>query len=211
MERGGELGAVWAVAVEAAKKAAIAPAHFRALEQLVPLAWEGDEVVLGMDPAVDGSLHTAIRARENLLRLEAEVRRAFGSPTAVVRLIEGNTPADWVAAKARDAAAKEQAARLAERRAVSVSSAAGSWDTVHDQINKLWATYEHRNILTGKGRFVVDALDLVAKAAADIAGSGESEERAVSRILERIASCVNTDATWVSVLYADRTRRTGNV
>jgi len=207
MDRVGELGSVWSVAVDAAKRAAIAPAHFRALEQLVPLAWEGGEFVLGMDPVADGSLHTAIRARENLLRLESEVRKAAGDATLTVRLIEGNTPSDWAAAKARDAAAVEQAARLAERRSVSTTATAGSWDTVHDQINKLWATYEHRNILTGKGRFVIDALDLVSKSVATLGTSGEADERAVSRILDRIAACVNSDATWIATLHAARQRR----
>jgi len=99
-----------------------------------------------------------------------------------------------------------QAARQAERRQVSTSAASADWDTVFDQVNKLWTSNEQRATALGKGRFIVAALDLLQKAEAEIGKGDEATDRSVGRVLDRIAGIVSGEAAWIAAMYVERSR-----
>jgi hypothetical protein len=198
---------VWRVASEQAKRSAVQPAFYRGIEKLVPLAWEGDVFVVGMDPAADGSLHVAVNSSENQLKIEASLRAVSGVATLKMRVVEGTALSDWEAAKARDAAVAAQTARQMERRQVSQTAPSANWDTVYDQINKLWTSNELRSTALGKGRFVVAALDLLEKAEAELGTGDEATARAVGKVLDRIAGILGGDAAWIAAMYVDRSQR----
>lgn len=197
---------VWRVASEQAKKAALLPAFYRGIERLVPLAWEGDVFVVGMDPAADGSLHVAVNSSENQLKIESALRAVSGVPTLKMRVVEGTSLSDWEAAKARDAAVAAQAAKQMERRQVSATASTADWDNCFDQINKLWASNEQRTTALGKGRFIVAALDLLQRAEEEIGKGDDATDRSVGRVLDRIAGIVSGDAAWIAAMYVERSR-----
>lgn len=209
MAQSEQVQAVWNRAAEQAKRAAVAPSFYRAIERIVPIAWENGTFVIGLDASADGSLHVALNSGENQLKIEAALRAASGEATLRLRVIEGTAASDWEAAKARDAALAAQEARASERRAVTVNAAAASWDTVYDQVSKLWAEAEFRNMSSGRGRFLVAAMDVVDRALETVGVNGEAEERSFSRVLDRIASSVNADPALFAAVFFDRRARRG--
>lgn len=197
---------LWAAAAEDAKKAAVAPAFYRAIEKVVPVAWEDGVFVIGLASDADGTLQSALKAGENQLKIEAALRVVSADAALKLRLIEGTTAADWAAAKARDAAERAEVARLAERKTVATAAPSANWDGVMDQVMKLWADTESRNMAVGKARFLSAALNLVDQAMDTV---GAADDRALTRVLERIGSSTGSDPAVLALLLLERRRAAG--
>ena len=183
---------VWNQVAPIAKRVALAPAFFRALERAVPIAVDGSVLVIGLDSTVDGALNSS----DNLNILHKAFRDVTGLSDGIVRVIEGTTPADWANAQARDAASREMAARQLARAKPSASSA--GWDQAIDAVSALWQQCESRTSPVAKARFVLAAIEHIVGIVGTEGLTNEADSRSLQRAVERIASCAQIDAVYVA-------------
>ena len=187
---------VWNLVAPIAKRVALAPAFFRALERAVPIALDGSVLVIGLDSTVDGALQGALNSSDNLNILHKAFRDVTGLADGIVRVIEGTTAADWANAQARDAASREMAARQQARARPSASSA--GWDQAIDAVSALWQQCESRTSPVAKARFVLAAIDHIVEIVGTEGLTTEADTRSLQRAVERIASCAQIDAVYVA-------------
>ena len=187
---------VWNLVAPIAKRVALAPAFFRALERAVPIAVDGSVLVIGLDTTVDGALQGALNSSDNLNILHKAFRDVTGLADGIVRVIEGTTAADWANAQARDAASREMAARQQARAKPSASSA--GWDQAIDAISALWQQCESRTSPVAKARFVLAAIDHIVEIVGTEGLTTDADTRSLQRAVERIASCAQIDAVYVA-------------
>ena len=187
---------VWNLVAPIAKRVALAPAFFRALERAVPIAVDGSVLVIGLDTTVDGALQGALNSSDNLNILHKAFRDVTGLADGIVRVIEGTTAADWANAQARDAASREMAARQQARAKPSASSA--GWDQAIDAVSALWQQCESRTSPVAKARFVLAAIDHIVEIVGTEGLTTDADTRSLQRAVERIASCAQIDAVYVA-------------
>ena len=187
---------VWNQVAPIAKRVALAPAFFRALERAVPVALDGSVLVIGLDSTVDGALQGALNSSDNLNILHKAFRDVTGIADGIVRVIEGTSAADWANAKARDAASREMAARQ-QARAKPAASSAG-WDQAIDAISALWQQCDNRTSPVAKARFVLAGIEHIVGIVGTEGLSTDADNRALQRAVERIASCAQIDAVYVA-------------
>lgn len=200
---------LWAQAVDQVKREVIAPSLWRALEQTIPIAWENNTFVIGTGGA-EGQQASQMNSSDHRAVIERTLRGLASNNDLALRVIEGTTRGDWEDAKARDAAAVQQRQQTTQKR-VQQSASFGSWDEVHDQVSRLWASSEHRSLASGRARYLDQALTLLGKAMDALVPTGgqtdDLTERGLSRVIERISSTANADPTMVALTLFERRRR----
>ncbi|MBC8142266.1 MAG: hypothetical protein H7Y38_12580, partial [Armatimonadetes bacterium] len=160
-EQNPQLVELWGRVVDRVKQTLIAPSVWRALEQTIPVIWEGDTFVVGFGAGqgVSGQL----AGYETRIAIEKAVRDATGDQNVVYRLIEGDSLEDWEYTKARDAAAVAGQRQTITRTHAEIT-AHGTWDEVYEKIARLWTAAEFRGQVTGRARFLTAAMELVEEA-----------------------------------------------
>lgn len=203
----------WTQTVNQVKQDVISPNLWRALESTIPVVWESENFVIGMatsDGTIAGQLHT----HEYQSAIERTLRALTGDANLRLRVIEGTEASDWEYTKARDKAAASLSQQAVQRK-TREAGAFASWDEIYDQISRLWASAEFRGLPSGRGRFLDSALSLVEQAMDSLYPAGvaadkpadEQIERGLSRVIERVASMTNSDATIIAFLVMERRRK----
>jgi hypothetical protein len=199
---------IWGQVAEMAKRAALSPNWFRAIEAARPVAWEDGVLVVGLR-AEDGQHAGVLNTNDFRLKIEAAIRQVTGATKASFRVIEGNTAEDWAMAKERDAIAERRAtAQIKKSMAATTSETAQSWEGLYEAIQKLWSEAEYRNFASGRGRFLIKAFDLIEEAIGTLGTpTDEAGEREFSRTIERVAGMVQSDPAALAFLLLDRQPR----
>lgn len=199
----------WDKAVNETKRQATSPALFRALERTVALAWEDGFFVVGF-PAMDGQQAAQLNTGQNQLLIERVLRSMTNTPDLRFRVVEGTSYTDWQHARQRDLAAETNRVQQVQKKAAEATGY-GSWDDVYDRVSRLWANMEFRNIATGRGRYIAQALDLVSEAMDALYPTDEKVpepiERGLSRVLERVASMTSSDPAVIAYLLFERRKK----
>jgi hypothetical protein len=198
---------VWTQTVSEAKRVIVATNLWRALEKTVPVTWEDNIFVVGIE-GVEGIHMAAIQSREHQMQIENVLRQISGNATVRFRLIEGNTLEDWEYAKARDAAVVAAAQQTIQRQAAE-STSFGSWADIYEQVGGLWSRLPNRSFATSKAAFIEQALDILVEASGKLYPNRATEpnelgERGLSRVLERVGSYTGTDAVLIGYLLLQR-------
>ncbi|MGC4043845.1 MAG: hypothetical protein QM758_08555 [Armatimonas sp.] len=155
---------IWGQVSEMAKRAALSPNWFRAIEAAHAIAWEDNVLVVGLR-AEDGQHAGVLNTNDFRLKIEAAIRQVTGASKANFRVIEGITAQDWAMAKERDAIAVRRATEAIQKtRAAATSESAQSWEGLYDVIQQQWAQAEYRNFASGRGRFLIKAFDIIEEA-----------------------------------------------
>jgi hypothetical protein len=194
-----DLQALWRYVTEQVKGKITRPNLWRAMEAAKPITLENDELVLGFDAA---TAHQGTQITDNQTRntieqiLEAATRRRLK-----VRIIQGESLADWEAIKA----AQVEAARLQEQTKQQYqrqTEAGTTWEAVGEQIVRRFAAQPHRGLSSVQGRFLEEAVETLAEAYGRLMSEDPSEqdERSYTRILERVAERVNVPAAMIGYL-----------
>ena len=195
--------AIWEQVAELAKKAALNPALFKAINAARPVAWESDTLVVGLAPE-DGQHAGVLNTGDFKLKIEAAVRQVTRAPKATFRVVEGTHVSDWEAAKARDAAGEARRNQAAQS-FVAASGPTESWDALYNVLQSLWAEAPFRNFATGRARFIQKAFDVIEEAIPNFGGmDDEANEREFSRTIERVAGMVGSDAAVLAFLLLER-------
>ena len=202
---------VWTKVAEMAKQAAVAPAMYRALDASVPIAWEGNVFAIGID-TTDGLISGTLKSNDSQMKIEQALRHVTGNRELKLRVLDSPTIEAWNSVKAGEVAlAKIQQQRQESLNAnPAQASDAATWDDIYNQLNQLWSGYEYRTMASGKGRYLQEALAVIDTAMDKLGGtSGEQNERAFSRTLERIGAMVGSEPALLGYLLHERRRLAG--
>ncbi len=179
---------LWANCVERLKDRINNRSFWEAIELTEPVTIEGDALIVGMEPENYGRA-SIVQQVANLHIVNEVVEQFFGIPLKV-RLIEGNTLADWELVRERDARAQVMRSSVPTQRETSAGHGDLTWESVIEQISRLYAAAPHRALPQGKARFANEALYLLVESMDGLYpdDAGDHAERSLARVLERIAN-----------------------
>jgi len=182
------LKAPWASCVDRLKDRINNRSFWEAIEKTQAILIEDGTLIIGLPPE-EYSRAGHIQQTSTMHTVTAVVQEVLRQPVQV-RLIEGTTPADWEAFKERETrvAAMRQASVLP--RQVTTEGAGDSWESVYEQMSRLYAQTPYRSLPQGKARYANDALYLLAEAMDWLYTDpiDDQKERSLARVLERIAN-----------------------
>lgn len=206
-----EMIAIWTQVVEMAKKAAVAPAMYRALDASVPIAWEGNVFAVGIE-STDGLLNGTLKSNDSQLKIEQALRHITGNRELKLKVLDSPTLEAWNSVKAGEVALAKMQQQQQDRLNANPTAVAdtATWDDVYERLNRLWTSYDYRTMASGKGRFMVDALAMIDEAIDQLGtAGGDQSERAFSRTLERVGSMVGSEPALIGYLLFERRRLSG--
>jgi hypothetical protein len=198
-----DYNALWQYVTQQLKSRTSLPALWRALEAARPIVIEGDNFILGFRPA-DGHMQGFLLEDhyKNLIQqsLETATRRRLN-----LNIIIGETVEDWESEKAR----REEAERLQQQAREQYRKHAESgqtWDQVGEQLVRKFSGVPHRGLSSVQARFLDECLDALVEAHRRLmaAEPTELEERAYSRVLDRLSERVMVPSTLIGYLVRQR-------
>ena len=192
------LPALWANCVDRLKDRINNRSFWEALEATRAITIENDSLIIGIDPE-NFNRSTHIQQVTTLNTVHRTIQEVFGHPLRLT-LIEGTTPADWEAHKARGArvAASKQAAPEAFTTAPTAKS--NTWESVYEQLSRLFAQSSYRGLPQGKARYANEALYLLVEAMEKMLPENPDDhtERNLARAIDRIATSSEISASVVA-------------
>ncbi len=200
---------VWERTVDRVKQTVMHPPLWRALEQTVPVVWDGDDFVVGLRAGGDGQASGQVNAGENRMAMERAAQEVTGAPSLRLRIIDGTDVSDWEYVKKREAVALAKTQQVVTQR-VQEAKSASTWDEVYDRASRMWAASEFRGLPTGRARYLSAVLAVLSEAMDTLYPDGDTKpdeqtERGLSRVVDRIASISTTDPVVVAyLLFASR-------
>lgn len=200
------LQALWRYVTEQVKARVVRPNLWRAMEAAKPLTIENDELILGFEAA---RAHEGTQITDNQTRnlieqtLESATRRRLK-----VRIIQGDSLADWDAMKA----AQAEAAKLQEQSRLQYqrqTEAGTSWEAVSEQLVRRFAALPNHGLTSVQGRYLDEAVSLMAEAYGRLMPETptEQDERNYTRALERLAERVNVAGPMIGYLVHTRRKK----
>jgi hypothetical protein len=186
---------LWANCVNLLKDRVNNRSFWEALEATRPVTIEGNTLVIGLRES-EYSRVGYLEQSANMNAIVKAVQERFNAPLQV-RIIEGQTLADWEAIKSRDqriAVMRQQ--EIAPRHNEPVVQD-GTWEGLADALSQLYSISPFRNLPQGKARFANDALYALAEAMDTLypEDPDETTERNLARALERISGYADIPAT----------------
>jgi len=174
------------------------------LEKAVGLTIEDDVFIVGLNAHVFNEAgHINVSEHKNAVEQAAS---ALAGRPLKVRVIEGDTMADWITTKQRDERVAKMKAVTYERRDHQ-EAVAQNWDTLYDYVSRAYSNLPMRSMPQSKSRYLTDMLYVLSDALAQLYSDNpdESTERMFARVVEKVASNAEVPSTLVA-LELDRLR-----
>lgn len=195
-----DIRTVWNRVVDEVKHQVIHPTLWKALEAGVAVTVENGQFVVGFPM---GTFHLSgnLMSLDHKNVIEASIAKHAGQ-RLLLRIIEGGTLDDWDAVKVKEAhaAALREAAAL---KALDETSSVRVWDTLLDQIGRKYATLPLRQLPQSRAAYITEALRMVSDAMDRAIPAGqdpdELTQRALGRVIEKVANLVEVPSTLVAL------------
>jgi hypothetical protein len=198
-----DVHALWGYVTQQVKNQITLPSLWRALEAARPLTLEGDQLIIGFG-AADAHQSGLLETTQNRNVIE-QVMSAATRRQLRLRIIPGDTLADWELAKQKDveSALLQQQAK---RHFLRPSEAAPSWDAVAEQLVRRFQDTPHRVYTSVQGRYLQEALAILAEAYARLMPDPptDGDERNFSRALDRVSERTGVPASQVALMVYER-------
>lgn len=190
-----EAATIWSSVLPEVRKGVTGVGVWAALNACRAVAMEDGVLVIGL-PAEDSELSGHLRVPQTKRLIEDLTAKAYGKPLQV-RVIDGTTTADWETAKRRDVEARRlQEQALAKARAEA--SARSSWDSIYEQIGRLFAAIPNKSLPQNRAKFLEQVVSLLADAKRGQT-MDDLAERTFARCLERTAQYCEVPSTLVAL------------
>lgn len=194
-----DANALWQYVVQQIKQRVSLPHVWRAVEAARPIVVEGDLLILayGTETAHQAGLLADNRYR---IMIEQTLQAATHRPLRF-RVINGETPADWEAVKAAEAEAVRLQAETKQQRQTRLD-AANTWEAVGEGLIRKFGGLNNRGLASVQGRYLTEAVAALAEAYARLMPETpqETDERAYTRVLERISERTGVAAAMIGYL-----------
>jgi hypothetical protein len=198
-----DLDALWQYVTQQVKGEIVLPSLWRAMEAARPMLISGDELVLGFPGAQAHQRGLLLDVRHRNF-IEQTLERATRLNLRL-RLIEGDTLADWEMAQqqAVEAGKQQQAARQEQLRK---QDAGRTWEGVIELLTRKFSALAHRSLPSVQARFLAESVETLAEAYGRLMPENptELEERAYCRALDRVGERAGVSSTVVALLVIQR-------
>jgi len=172
-----------------------------ALKSSVPVAHEDDSIVLGV-PSRDSELIGHLKLPQVRNAVESLMSQRLNQKVNLV-VINGTTEADWETEKKRQIERRKlQDQALARQRA---EVAAGkSWDSVYEDISRVYSALPNRSLPQNRARFFNEAVEIIAQALLEAPINDDLAERNYARCIDRVAQHADLPSTFVALKVLER-------
>jgi hypothetical protein len=188
---------LWAKTVEQVKLRVNHRSLWETLEKTVGIAFDDGTLIVGMN-ARNFNEAGHMQTSEHRNAIESTASALAGKPLRI-RVIEGETPAEWAATQQRDArVAAMRSATYQKKDKESTSSQ--SWDSVYDLVSKTWSGLHGRQLPQIRSRYIKEMVSAVATAMDELqpSDSDEHAQRLIARVIDRIAGNVESPSAMIA-------------
>lgn len=196
---------LWHDTVNEVKKRFMQPSFWQALETVIPITIEGQLFVVGL-PAAAGHYAGYLTGSENRNRLERIIVELTGGIPLTLRMIEGTDETDWEEIKKRElAATNAQQARLTrfDPAQPGAASRPATWESLFERIYAMFSRAQGHNLPQGRVKYLLQIIPILSEQSRKIMDASrfdaDRNERALARIIEKIASLVEVPAAVVAL------------
>lgn len=212
-----DVNRLWQWVTTRVKAQTNSPGLWRSMEAAHPIVVEGNLVVLGFGPEQSHMRGLLLDNRHQ--RMIEQVMETGTRKKYQLRIIDGETLADWESFKshAEEVQRLAQASRAPKTTAPSAgaapgatdSSDTGTWEDIGEKLVRKIGTIPTRAMPSVQGRLLLEAVDTLAAAHPRLMPEtpSEQDERALSRIMDRLAERLGTPASTISYLLYARLRQ----
>lgn len=196
-----EIVEIWKVALPTVRNGVTGVGVWAALNAAIPLTVENGQFVVGLEYS-DQELAGHLRLPQTRTLIEQTVSKLWGSEIAL-RVIDGPTLAEWETTKRRD----EEGRRLQDQamaRAKSQVEARSNWETVYEQLGRVFAATANKSMPQNRARFYNEALDIVVVARKNQPFNDELSERNFARCIERVGQYADVPSAIVAMHVLER-------
>lgn len=190
----------WNASLEEIKRRVTGVGVWTALNVAIPITVEDGQLVIGFrmqDQDLIGHLKTPGTQRI----IEEEMGRRLKQDVRVF-LLNGVTINDWETYKRIRAEAAKTQTRDVERSRRDTEEAR-QWDNVYDNLSRIYAAIQNKNLPQQRARFLAQAIDLVARQVSS-RELDEFGERNLARCLERISQYCEVPPTLIGLQVLER-------
>jgi hypothetical protein len=168
------------------------------MEKAVGIAIEGDTFIVGLNARnFNEAGHMNVSEHKNAIEQAAST---FAGRPLKLRIIEGDTLADWVSTKQRDERVAAMRTATYERRDRD-QAASQNWDTLYDYVSRAYSALPMRSLPQSKARYLTDMLYVIGDAMVQLypENPDESADRMLARVIEKVASNAEVPGTLVAL------------
>jgi hypothetical protein len=195
---------LWSQTVDRVKDRTNNRSLWETMEKAVGIAVENGNLIVGLNARLFNEAgHLTTSEHRNAIELVAS--QLAGEPLKL-RVIEGDTFADWENTKIRDArvtAMREETYVKRDRQA----AASQGWDSMYEYVARAFSSVQYRQLPQSKARYLTDMLYVLADAMNQNYPDNPDEQtaRMLARVLDRVAQYAEVPPTIVA-LELDRLR-----
>ncbi len=168
------------------------------MEKAVGIAIEDDHFIVGLNARnFNEAGHINVSEHKNAIEQAAS---AFAGRPLTIRIIEGDTLADWVTVSQRDQRVAAMKAATYDRRDHQ-DAVSQNWDTLYDYVSRSYSTLAMRSLPQSKARYLTDMLYVLSDALNQLYSDQPDEptERLLARVVDKVASNAEVPATLVAL------------
>jgi hypothetical protein len=210
-----DVNKLWKWVIEQVKAETQTPGLWRSMEAASPIVVEDDEVVLGFSIA-HAQLRGLLLDKRHQRMIEQIIERGVQRKLRL-RIIDGETLADWETHKENERVASElaQSNRAKPKAAPAVSIGAeddgdhSSWEGFAEQVTRRISAIPTRNLPSVQGRVLLETVDALVEAYPRFMPTrpSEGDERAFSRTLDRVGERLGTPSAVLAYLVYSRLKQ----
>jgi hypothetical protein len=202
-----DVSAIWHEVTETVKQRIVLPGLWRAMESARALAVDDGLFILGFPPQVSHDAGLLMDSK-NLNVIERALEETAGQPWRL-KIIQGETPEDWLQQKRRDeeAAAYVRSAQERKRREAGVEQ---GWDGISERLTRRYAELPLRGLPQTQAAYLDECLDVLADAVRRLMPDTPTEvdQRALARVIDKVADRAAIPGPMIAFLLRQRTSRT---
>ena len=195
---------LWHDVVVEFKKRFMQPSFWQAIEAVIPIVIEGGAYVVGL-PTAAGHYASHLNGAENRIKLERIAQELSGLPLKL-RVIDGTEESDWEEIKRREQAAQnaQQAFRSRLDSPVSANRSL-TWEALQERVYSMFSRAQGHHLPQGRVKYMLQVIPVIAEGAEKLTqGAPEGDdrnERALARILDKVAGLVEVPSAVVALEY----------
>jgi hypothetical protein len=212
---------LWHDVVVEIKKRIMQPSFWQAVEAVIPITVDNGTLVVGL-PVAAGYYSSHLTGNENKNRIERIIEDMVGY-RLTFRLIEGTEESDWEDVKRREHAAlnAQQAFRsrlnagapsstgtaggasAATGVAAAPARAALTWEGLQERIYAMYSRAQGHHLPQGRAQYLLQIIPIIAEQSQKLNEAAphdtDRNERALARILEKVAGLVEAPSVTVAL------------
>ena len=188
----------WLRTVELVKLKITNISFYEALEHSIPLAVDGETLVIGMQSQYGSEAGHFAR-----VEYKAAVENAFEEVTGLtckLRVVEGETVQDWEIIKQRDAKVAVARETTYVKRDIEAADSQ-NWDSLYEYAAKAFSATHSRQLPQNKSRYLTDMLYVLSDAMIQLNPDPEDDhtQRMIAKVIDRVAHNADVSGTIVAL------------